>query len=71
MFNAVFSFLFDQINVARVTGLLRGKNKLSQRICEHIGFKLEGVMRKSFVDDDLHIYGFLAEDYRAHPWRRG
>lgn len=71
MFNGVFGFLFNQLRVARVTGLLRGKNKKAQRINEHFGFKLEGVMRKAFSDDDLHIYGFLAEDYRSHVWHRG
>ena len=71
MFNKVFGFLFDQLHVARATGLLRGKNERSKRINEHFGFKLEGVMRKAFTDDDLHIYGFLAEDYRSHAWRRG
>ena len=71
MFNEVFGFLFEKLHLARVTGLLRGKNKRAKRINEHFGFKLEGIMRKAFVDDDLHIYGFLAEDYRTHPWRRG
>lgn len=71
MFNGVFGFLFDQLHVARVTGLLRGKNEKAKRINEHFGFKLEGVMRKAFADDDLHIYGFLAEDYHSHAWRRG
>ena len=71
MFNGVFGFLFDKLHVSRVTGLLRGKNLRARRLNEHFGFKLEGVMRKAFVDDDLHIYGFLAEDYHSHPWRRG
>jgi RimJ/RimL family protein N-acetyltransferase len=71
MFNGVFGFLFDQLHVARVTGLLRGKNEKAKRINEHFGFKLEGVMRKAFADDDLHVYGFLAEDYHSHAWRRG
>jgi hypothetical protein len=71
MFNEVFGFVFDKLHAARVTGLLRGKNKQSQKLVEHFGFKLEGVMRKSFIDDDLHIYGFLAEDYHSHVWYRG
>ena len=71
MFNEVFGFVFDKLHVARVTGLLRGKNTQAKRINEHFGFKLEGVMRKSFIDDDLHIYGFLAEDYHSHVWYRG
>ncbi len=71
MFNGVFSFVFDKLHAARVTGLLRGKNTKSKKINEHFGFKLEGVMRKSFIDDDLHIYGFLAEDYHSHVWYRG
>lgn len=71
MFNEVFGFVFDKLRVARVTGLLRGKNTQAKRINEHFGFKLEGVMRKSFIDDDLHIYGFLAEDYHSHVWYRG
>lgn len=71
MFNEVFSFVFDKLKAARVTGLLRGKNKRAKKLNEHFGFKLEGVMRKAFPDDDLHIYGFLAEDYHSHIWYRG
>lgn len=71
MFNGVFGFLFNRLHVARVTGLLRGSNAKAKRLNEHFGFKLEGVMRKAFADDDLHIYGFLAEDYHSHAWRRG
>jgi RimJ/RimL family protein N-acetyltransferase len=71
MFNKVFGFVFDRMHAARVTGLLRGKNRKAKKLNEHFGFKLEGVMRKSFADDDLHIYGFLAEDYHSHFWYRG
>ena len=71
MFNGIFGFLFEQLSVARVTGLLRGKNIESCRVTEHFGFKLEGIMRKAFPDDDLHVYGFLAEEYHEHAWRRG
>jgi RimJ/RimL family protein N-acetyltransferase len=71
MFNEVFGFVFDKLHAARVTGLLRGKNRRAKKLNEHFGFKLEGVMRKAFADDDLHIYGFLAEDYHSHVWYRG
>jgi len=71
MFNEIFGFVFDKLHVARVTGLLRGKNTQAKKINEHFGFKLEGVMRKAFADDDLHVYGFLAEDYHSHVWYRG
>ena len=71
MFNDVFGYVFNTLKAARVTGLLRGKNEEAKRINEHFGFKLEGVMRKAFDNDDLHIYGFLAEDYRSHAWYRG
>ena len=71
MFNGVFGFVFDKLHVARVTGLLCASNKKARRLNEHFGFKLEGVMRKAFADDDLCIYGFLAEDYHSHAWRRG
>ena len=71
MFNDVFGYVFNTLQAARVTGLLRGKNEEAKRINEHFGFKLEGVMRKAFDNDDLHIYGFLAEDYRSHAWYRG
>ena len=71
MFNQVFDFTFKTLKVSRVTGLLRGKNKRSKLAAERFGFKLEGIMRQAFVDDDLHIYGFLAQDYYSHPWYRG
>jgi len=71
MFNEVFGFVFDKLHAARVTGLLRGKNRRAKKLNEHFGFKLEGVMRKAFANDDLHIYGFLAEDYHSHVWYRG
>ncbi len=71
MFNGVFSYIFDKLGAVRTTGLLRGKNEKAKKITEQFGFKLEGVMRKAFEDDDMHIYGFLAEDFKAHAWYRG
>lgn len=71
LFNAVFSLVFEKLRAARVTGLVRGKNERCIRACKRLGFKLEGIMRKAFPDDDLHVYGFLAEEYQVHSWHRG
>jgi RimJ/RimL family protein N-acetyltransferase len=71
MFNEIFSYAFDTLRAARVTALSRSKNQKANKFIEHIGFKPEGVMRKAFQDDDLNIYGFLAEEYYSHAWYRG
>jgi RimJ/RimL family protein N-acetyltransferase len=71
MFNRVFGYLFNTLHITRVTALLRGKNHRAARFVKQLGFTLEGVMRKAFADDDLHVYGFLADDYKTHAWRRG
>ena len=71
MFNDVFSFVFDKLHIKRVTGLTAGKNAKARNIIEHFGFKLEGIMREALPNDDLHVYGFLADEYNNHAWRRG
>ena len=70
MFNSIFGYAFEILNAERVTGLVKSKNVAARRFDEHIGFKLEGTMRKAFPDDDLCLYGFLKEDYLAHEWYR-
>jgi hypothetical protein len=71
MFNQIFGFIFDKLGVVRVTGLVADSNIKAKKINEHFGFKSEGVMRKALENDDLHIYGFLKEDYYSHTWYRG
>lgn len=71
MFNEIFSYTFDTLRAVRVTALSRSKNQRANKFIEHIGFKPEGTMRKAFQDDDLNIYGFLAEEYYSHAWYRG
>jgi len=70
MFNELFEFVFDRLKLQRVTGLVRSKNTAARRFDEHIGFELEGVMRRAFIDDDLCVYGFLRENFESHKWRR-
>lgn len=71
MFNALFHYVFDELGAVRVTGLVRSKNQKARRLDEHLGFKLEGIMRAAFEDDDLCLYGFLKDDYLAHRWHDG
>jgi len=71
MFNELFGYFFNQLKIQRVTGLVRFRNIAARQFDEHLGFKLEGIMRRAFVDDDLCIYGFLKEDFNSHKWRRG
>jgi hypothetical protein len=69
MFNEAFGFLFDKLRVRRTTGLSKASNKKAHRIIEHFGYKLEGVMRNALPgDEDLLVYGFLAEEFHNHKW---
>jgi RimJ/RimL family protein N-acetyltransferase len=71
MFNFIFEYAFKQLGALRVTGLVRASNWAARKFDEHLGFTLEGIMRKAFDGDDLCIYGFLDEDYALHSWARG
>lgn len=70
MFNAVFGYAFDHLKMGRITGLVAASNTKARKFDEHLGFALEGTMRKALNGEDLCIYGFLAEDYFSHPWYR-
>lgn len=71
LFNEVFHYAFDKLGAVRVTGLVRASNQDARRFDEHLGFKLEGIMRQVFEDDDLCVYGFLKEDFEKHRWHDG
>ena len=71
MFNEVFSFLFEKLHLKRATGLTSKSNSKARNAIEKFGFKLEGVLRNAAPrNDDLIVYGFLAEEYHKHAWRR-
>lgn len=71
MFNEAFGFLFDKLKVHRTTGLTSESNHKARRVIEHFGYKLEGVMRNALPgDEDLFVYGFLAEEFHNHKWYR-
>jgi RimJ/RimL family protein N-acetyltransferase len=65
----LFSYPFGQLPCARITALIGRKNKPSRRLCEGLGFELEGVMRKGLDGkEDLMVYGLLREKCR---WLKG
>jgi RimJ/RimL family protein N-acetyltransferase len=66
LINAAMSYAFEQCKCNRITGLIAAKNAASRRFAEQLGAKLEGVMRRASLDDDICVYGLLAED--AQKW---
>ncbi len=71
IFNAAFGYVFETHKAVRVTGLVKSKNTITRNFVEHLGLKLEGIMKDVFENDDLCIYAFLKEDFRNHKWFRG
>lgn len=71
IFNATFHYAFTQLNVARVTGLVKANNVRARIFNQHLGLRLEGIMRNVFEDDDLYLYGFLKNEFEQHKWFRG
>lgn len=60
-----FAYPFLQLKCNRVTGLVRVDNVISQKFCDHLGFKREGVLRKACDDGaDTILYGMLREECR-------
>jgi RimJ/RimL family protein N-acetyltransferase len=67
----LLGYLFEELDVTRVFGMLRPGNPASAMVLERTGFRFEGHTRKSFwldgeVSDDW-IYGIVREDWNA--WR--
>lgn len=59
---AAFDYPFNQLGCGRVTALVPKKNKAARKFDEHLGFKLEGVMRQALADDDMMVYGMLRSE---------
>jgi hypothetical protein len=61
----LFSYPFNQLGCRRITAMIGRKNKKSRRICELLGFKLEGVHPKGLDgEQDAMSYGMLKENCR-------
>jgi len=70
-------YAFNELRLNRVNGSALAYNKASLRVCEKVGFKVEGTMRQAvFKNGEFHdvvMMGCLKSDYEAliaenHYW---
>lgn len=59
---AVYAFPFIQLDLARVTSLIRTDNLPAIAFCMRQGFSLEGRIRKGDIDCDMLLLGMLREE---------
>jgi len=59
---SIFFYPFCQLECRRMTALV--ENLKSQRLIEHVGFRLEGRMREAAFDNDVLVYGLLKREAR-------
>lgn len=59
-----FHYPFNELKVKRITGLVGAKNMEARRFDEHLGFKLETVLKDAHPDGDLLVYRMFKEDCR-------
>lgn len=62
-----YAFPFRQLELVRVTALVREDNIISRRLMKRLGYKQEGVVRKGFGDQNCIVYGLLREEWAALP----
>ena len=62
-------YAFDELRLNRINGSALSYNAASLRVCEKVGFKVEGVQRQAVFKNgqyhDLIIMGCLKSDYAA------
>lgn len=62
----ILGYPFRQLGCGRVTAAIMSSNSRSIRLCEGLGFKREGLLRRGFGRDDAVVLGLLREE-----WERG
>jgi RimJ/RimL family protein N-acetyltransferase len=61
----LFGYPFNQLQVARMTAVIAESNKRSRRICEGLGFKLEGVHPRGADGNEAALsFGLMREACR-------
>ena len=73
----LFRYAFDELRLNRIVGSYIEYNKASARVCEKVGFKIEGVQREAVYKNgkfhDVVSLGCLKSDYETlisknHYW---
>jgi RimJ/RimL family protein N-acetyltransferase len=64
----LFAYPFEQIGCRRLTSLIHPKNKRSRKLCEGLGFQVEGKLRKMMNGRDMLIYGYLKDEFMRSKW---
>ncbi|MGZ6645259.1 MAG: GNAT family N-acetyltransferase [Solirubrobacteraceae bacterium] len=55
MLDELTRWAFDELGALRVTLIIDVENKASSRVAERCGYVLEGVMRSSYLKDDVRV----------------
>ena len=55
MLDALTRWAFDELGALRVTLIIDVENAASSRVAERCGYVLEGVMRSSYLKDDVRV----------------
>jgi RimJ/RimL family protein N-acetyltransferase len=59
-----FFYPFVQLGVRHVTALVETRNAKSRKLCERLGFVVEGLMREAAKEDDVFVYGMIRRECR-------
>jgi RimJ/RimL family protein N-acetyltransferase len=64
MLKVCFDFPFVRLKAKRVTGIVLASNEAARRFDEHLGFKLEAVLKEAHPEGDLLLYCMRADECR-------
>lgn len=62
-----FAYPFVQLGLRRVSAVVKASNHAALRLDKHLGFQVEGIHPRVFVDDDAVSLGLLREACRFIP----
>jgi RimJ/RimL family protein N-acetyltransferase len=67
MLDSLTRWAFDELGALRVTLIIDVENRASSRVAERCGYVLEGVMRSSYLKDDVRVDAGLWSHLPSDP----